>query len=80
MGVLCEIWELGAGSVGKVGGFPGFYQISSCLSCIELKGVLENSRVKGRAHEYGKSGVKRFIFSNFNPISKVILGQDHIIT
>ncbi len=30
--------------------------------------------------EYGKSGGKRHIFSNFNPISQVILGQNQAIT
>ena len=30
--------------------------------------------------EYRKSGRKRFIFSNFNPISHVILAQNHVMT
>jgi len=30
--------------------------------------------------EYRKSGGKRFIFSNFNPISQVILGQNQAVT
>ena len=36
--VLCENWE----SVAKASVFPGFYQISSCLSCIGLKGCWRN--------------------------------------
>ncbi len=30
--------------------------------------------------EFRKSGIKRYIFSNFNPISQVILSQNHAIT